>query len=201
MISDRFGVLGFLQWKPKRLRSLWRLPLSWPSRIQLEISCKFSSMEVCNSSASLCLLFSSKPRTQLTCAFCALYRYDNNSHDQFKPGDPSKKAFTYFVLTGGRFVYASAIRLAVLKFLMSMSVRKQFTTLTLVLTHSLLLLLAKYEFLHEFPHRNQSKKNSDIAFFTSPLSCLPSISSSNCCSSTAANARACLEELCPVVGR
>jgi hypothetical protein len=38
-------------------------------------------------------------------------------------GDPSKKAFTYFVLTGGRFIYASAIRVTVLKFLMSMSVR------------------------------------------------------------------------------
>jgi hypothetical protein len=38
-------------------------------------------------------------------------------------GDPSKKAFTYFVLTGGRFIYASAIRVTVLKFLMTMTVR------------------------------------------------------------------------------
>jgi hypothetical protein len=37
-------------------------------------------------------------------------------------GDPSKRAFTYFVLTGGRFIYASALRLAVLKFILSMSV-------------------------------------------------------------------------------
>mmetsp|Transcript_778 Transcript_778/g.1659 ORF Transcript_778/g.1659 Transcript_778/m.1659 type:complete len:266 (+) Transcript_778:98-895(+) len=58
--------------------------------------------------------------------------YDNNSHDQFKPGDPSKKAFTYFVLTGGRFVYASAIRLAVLKFLMSMSATKDVLALASV---------------------------------------------------------------------
>jgi ubiquinol-cytochrome c reductase iron-sulfur subunit len=38
-----------------------------------------------------------------------------------KPGDPSKRAFTYMVLTGGRIIYASALRLAVLKFLLSMS--------------------------------------------------------------------------------
>tara|TARA_B110000003_G_scaffold24596_1_gene23506 strand:+ start:150 stop:671 length:522 start_codon:yes stop_codon:yes gene_type:complete len=38
-----------------------------------------------------------------------------------KPGDPSKRAFTYMVLTGGRVIYASALRLAVLKFLLSMS--------------------------------------------------------------------------------
>ena len=37
-------------------------------------------------------------------------------------GDPSKRAFTYFVLTGGRFIYASALRLAVLKFILSMTV-------------------------------------------------------------------------------
>lgn len=50
-------------------------------------------------------------------------RYDEHSHEQFVPGDPSKRAFTYFVLTGGRFVYASALRLAVLKFILSMTVR------------------------------------------------------------------------------
>lgn len=47
--------------------------------------------------------------------------YDNNSHDRFAPGSPSKKAFTYFVLTGGRFIYASAIRLLVLRFILSMT--------------------------------------------------------------------------------
>ena len=50
-------------------------------------------------------------------------RYYEGSHERFLPGDPSKRAFTYFVLTGGRFIYASAIRLAVLKFLLSMTVR------------------------------------------------------------------------------
>ena len=44
-------------------------------------------------------------------------------HDRFPVGDPSKRAFTYFVLTGGRFIYASALRLAVLKFILSMTVR------------------------------------------------------------------------------
>ena len=49
-------------------------------------------------------------------------RYDEHTHERFAPGDPSKRAFTYFVLTGGRFIYASALRLAVLKFILSMSV-------------------------------------------------------------------------------
>ncbi|CAN1243907.1 Cytochrome b-c1 complex subunit Rieske-3, mitochondrial [Linum perenne] len=40
------------------------------------------------------------------------------------PGDPSKRAFAYFVLSGGRFVYASLIRLLVLKFVLSMSATK-----------------------------------------------------------------------------
>ena len=48
-------------------------------------------------------------------------QYDLSNHSVDKPGDPSKRAFTYFVLTGGRMVYASALRLTVLKFLLSMS--------------------------------------------------------------------------------
>jgi len=47
--------------------------------------------------------------------------YDSSSHDRYAPGSPSKKAFTYFVLTGGRFIYASAIRLVVLRFILSMT--------------------------------------------------------------------------------
>ena len=31
------------------------------------------------------------------------------------PGDPSRKEFTYFMLGGGRFVYASIARLALIK--------------------------------------------------------------------------------------
>lgn len=50
-------------------------------------------------------------------------RYDEHVHDKFPIGDPSKRAFTYFVLTGGRFVYASALRVAVLKLILSMTVR------------------------------------------------------------------------------
>lgn len=50
--------------------------------------------------------------------------YDSSNHDRFAPGDTSKRAFTYFVLTGGRFIYASAIRLAVLKFILSMTATK-----------------------------------------------------------------------------
>ncbi|KAL8160071.1 hypothetical protein V2J09_001608 [Rumex salicifolius] len=50
--------------------------------------------------------------------------YDTYNHERYPPGDPSKRAFAYFVLTGGRFVYASLIRLLVLKFVLSMSASK-----------------------------------------------------------------------------
>jgi len=54
-----------------------------------------------------------------------IHSYDSHSHEQFAPGgDATKRAFTYFVLTGGRFIYASAIRLAVLKFVLSMTATK-----------------------------------------------------------------------------
>jgi len=32
-----------------------------------------------------------------------------------KPGDPSRREFTYFMLGGARFIYASAARLALIK--------------------------------------------------------------------------------------
>lgn len=47
--------------------------------------------------------------------------YDEHTHERLAPGDPSKKAFTYLVLTGGRFIYASALRLLALKLILSMS--------------------------------------------------------------------------------
>ncbi|CAA0824593.1 Ubiquinol-cytochrome C reductase iron-sulfur subunit [Striga hermonthica] len=50
--------------------------------------------------------------------------YDEHNHERYAPGDPSKRAFAYFVLTGGRFVYASLLRLLVLKFILSMSASK-----------------------------------------------------------------------------
>ncbi|GER46832.1 cytochrome b-c1 complex subunit Rieske [Striga asiatica] len=50
--------------------------------------------------------------------------YDEHNHERYAPGDPSKRAFAYFVLTGGRFVYASLLRLVVLKFILSMSASK-----------------------------------------------------------------------------
>ncbi|KAJ8753091.1 hypothetical protein K2173_013308 [Erythroxylum novogranatense] len=50
--------------------------------------------------------------------------YDECNHERYPPGDPSKRAFAYFVLTGGRFVYASLIRLLILKFVLSMSASK-----------------------------------------------------------------------------
>ncbi|KAG8385030.1 hypothetical protein BUALT_Bualt04G0180500 [Buddleja alternifolia] len=50
--------------------------------------------------------------------------YDEHNHERYPPGDPSKRAFAYFVLTGGRFVYASLLRLLILKFILSMSASK-----------------------------------------------------------------------------
>lgn len=50
--------------------------------------------------------------------------YSDYNHQAFPVGDPSKRAFSYFVLTGGRFIYAAAIRLAVLKFVLSMTATK-----------------------------------------------------------------------------
>ncbi|KAK3412938.1 hypothetical protein EUGRSUZ_I01599 [Eucalyptus grandis] len=50
--------------------------------------------------------------------------YDEYNHERFPPGDPSKRAFAYFCLTGGRFVYASLVRLLILKFVLSMSASK-----------------------------------------------------------------------------
>jgi ubiquinol-cytochrome c reductase iron-sulfur subunit len=47
--------------------------------------------------------------------------YDEVVHERYPPGDPSKRAFTYFVLTGGRFIYAATLRLFLLKFILSMS--------------------------------------------------------------------------------
>ncbi|KAK3154208.1 hypothetical protein QOZ80_2BG0187680 [Eleusine coracana subsp. coracana] len=50
--------------------------------------------------------------------------YDEYNHERYPPGDPSKRAFAYFVLSGGRFIYASLLRLLILKFVLSMSASK-----------------------------------------------------------------------------
>ncbi|XWS43941.1 hypothetical protein CRYUN_Cryun15aG0001600 [Craigia yunnanensis] len=50
--------------------------------------------------------------------------YDEYNHERFPPGEPSKRAFAYFVLTSGRFVYASLVHLLILKFVLSMSASK-----------------------------------------------------------------------------
>jgi len=50
-----------------------------------------------------------------------IIEYDEHTHTRVAPGDPSKKAFAYLVLTGGRFIYASALRILALKVILSMS--------------------------------------------------------------------------------
>lgn len=47
--------------------------------------------------------------------------YDEHNYERYPPGSPPKRAFAYLVSTGGRFVYASLIRLLILKFILSMS--------------------------------------------------------------------------------
>ncbi|CAL5368719.1 unnamed protein product [Camellia sinensis] len=46
------------------------------------------------------------------------------NHERYPPGEPSKRAFAYFVSTGGKFVYASLICLLILNFVLSMSTSK-----------------------------------------------------------------------------
>ncbi|KAF5443640.1 hypothetical protein F2P56_036178 [Juglans regia] len=50
--------------------------------------------------------------------------YDEHNHERYPPGEPSKRAFAYLVLTGGRFVYASLIRMLIIKFILCMSASK-----------------------------------------------------------------------------
>lgn len=49
--------------------------------------------------------------------------FDSHDHnyDDVKVNDPSKRAFSYFVLGGSRFLYATAARLVLVKFVGSMS--------------------------------------------------------------------------------
>ncbi|TQE08802.1 hypothetical protein C1H46_005573 [Malus baccata] len=61
--------------------------------------------------------------------------YDEYNHERYPPGDPSKRAFAYFILTGGRFVYASLIRLLILKFVLSMSASKDVLALASLEVH------------------------------------------------------------------
>lgn len=48
-------------------------------------------------------------------------RYNDHNHMRFEPGTEGRP-FAYFVQMGGRFLYASAIRLMVLKVVVSLSV-------------------------------------------------------------------------------
>jgi len=50
--------------------------------------------------------------------------YDESGGHKQLAGDPSKRAFTYLVLTGGRFIYAAGLRMLVLKFILSMQASK-----------------------------------------------------------------------------
>merc|ERR1712046_287617 len=60
---------------------------------------------------------------RLSSSSAPVLRSDDHSYDYpiEKLGDPSRRAFTYLVLGGARFVYASAARLIAVKFIASMS--------------------------------------------------------------------------------
>ncbi|GKD58304.1 cytochrome b-c1 complex subunit Rieske-4, mitochondrial, partial [Tanacetum coccineum] len=70
--------------------------------------------------------------------------YDEYNHERYPPGDPNKRAFASFVLTGGRFVYASLIRLLVLKFVLSMSASKDVLALASLEVDLLSIYFSKY---------------------------------------------------------
>jgi ubiquinol-cytochrome c reductase iron-sulfur subunit len=55
--------------------------------------------------------------------FATVNEFDSHDHnyDDVKVNDPSKRAFSYFVLGGSRFLYATAARLLLVKFVGSMS--------------------------------------------------------------------------------
>jgi len=55
--------------------------------------------------------------------FATVNEFDSHDHnyDDVKVNDPSKRAFSYFVLGGSRFLYATAARLVLVKFVGSMS--------------------------------------------------------------------------------
>ena len=56
------------------------------------------------------------------CLSCLFHcRYDDHAHKRFPPGTEGRP-FAYFVNTGGRFFYASAARLVLLKGMISLSV-------------------------------------------------------------------------------
>ncbi|KAM2039698.1 hypothetical protein ACFX1X_013457 [Malus domestica] len=61
--------------------------------------------------------------------------YDEYNHERYPLGDPSKRAFAFFILTGGRFVYASLIRLLILKFVLSMFASKDVLALASLEVH------------------------------------------------------------------
>jgi ubiquinol-cytochrome c reductase iron-sulfur subunit len=50
--------------------------------------------------------------------------YDDSVNPRHPPGDPSKKAYTYFVLTMSRFILAAGLRLFFVKVILSMSASK-----------------------------------------------------------------------------
>merc|ERR1712139_72820 len=60
---------------------------------------------------------------RLSSSSAPVLRSDDHSYDYpvEKLGDPSKRAFTYVVLGGARFIYASAARLVAIKFIATMS--------------------------------------------------------------------------------
>ncbi|PNW88955.1 hypothetical protein CHLRE_01g051900v5 [Chlamydomonas reinhardtii] len=60
------------------------------------------------------------PTNRLSMAPTPYIKYDEHNHKRFPPGTEGRP-FAYFVQTGGRFLYASAARLAVLKIVMSLS--------------------------------------------------------------------------------
>ncbi|EFJ40794.1 hypothetical protein VOLCADRAFT_77835 [Volvox carteri f. nagariensis] len=60
------------------------------------------------------------PTNRISMSPTPYIKYDEHHHKRFAPGTEGRP-FAYFVQTGGRFLYASAARLAVLKIVLSLS--------------------------------------------------------------------------------
>ncbi|DBA99784.1 hypothetical protein WJX82_008502 [Trebouxia sp. C0006] len=123
LLAPRLGDQGARYLAAPLCRSAASLPLpSSDDRSPVCSSCIPAFSRGFSSNSALAPTTSGLPPTQHVMKNPTnIIDYDEHSHERFAPGDPGKRAFTYFVLTGGRFIYASAIRLGVLKFILSMT--------------------------------------------------------------------------------
>ncbi|GLI60407.1 hypothetical protein VaNZ11_002558 [Volvox africanus] len=94
-------------------------PLEFAERPQLPIGSSFRSFAA-DAVAAQKEETKLTPTNRISLSPTPYIKYDEHSHKRFPPGTEGRP-FAYFVQTGGRFLYASAARLAVLKIVLSLS--------------------------------------------------------------------------------